>query len=270
MTTLATETKAGPRPGPSAMPVLEHLLVQYARTWRGSVLATFLVPVLFLLGMGLSVGAYVDRSGVLGMPYVDYIAPGLLASTVLQLAINESTWPVLGSFEWRRMYFAMQASPLRPRDIVAGQELFILLRAATATGGFLAAMALFATLHSWWTPLVVPICLLLAAATSLPVMAFSATIKSDNMFALIYRFAVIPMTLFAGVFFPVSAMPAVVRWLAYLSPLWHGVELCRAVTLGWPVTAAPIVHVLYLGVWAAGGMALARRQFVRRLRDGGS
>src|SRR5215475_4725537 len=104
MTTSSTVRRAAPTPGPSPLPVLEHLLVQYARTWRGSVLATFVIPVLFLLGMGLSVGAYVDRSGLLGVPYVDYIAPGLLASTVLQLAINESTWPVLGSFEWRRMY----------------------------------------------------------------------------------------------------------------------------------------------------------------------
>jgi lipooligosaccharide transport system permease protein len=253
----------------SALPVLEHLLVQYRRTWRGSVLTTFLMPILFLLGMGLSVGAYVDRSGTLGVPYVDYIAPGLLASSILQLAVNESTWPVLGSFEWRRMYFAMQASPLRARDIVGGQELFTLLRAATSSLGFLVAMAVFGTLHSGWAPVTVPICLLLAAAVSLPVMAFAATIRSDTMFSLVYRLAVIPMTLFAGVFFPVSAMPVAARWLAYLSPLWHGVELCRSATLSWALTVPASVHLLYLGAWAVGGYALARRQFARRLKDGG-
>lgn len=255
---------------PSALPVLEHLLVQYRRIWRGSILSTFLLPILFLLGMGLSVGAYVDRSGSLAVPYIDFIAPGLLASSVLQLAINESTWPILGAFEWRRMYFAMQASPLRPRDIVGGQELFTLLRSLASAIGFLVAMAIFGTLHSWWTPVTIPVCLLLAASVSLPVMAFSATIRSDNMFSLIYRFAVIPMTLFAGVFFPVSALPAVVRWVAYALPLWHGVELCRAATLGWPETGPAVVHVLYLGVWAVGGYALARRRFGRRLQDGGT
>ena len=255
---------------PSSLPVLEHLLVQYGRIWRGSILSTFVVPVLFLLGMGLSVGAYVDRAGTLGVPYVDYIAPGLLASSVLQLAINESTWPVLGSFEWRRMYFAMQASPLRPRDIAVGQELFIQLRAATAAVGFLVAMVIFGTVHSWWVVATLPVCLLLTAGVSLPVMAFSATIRSDNMFSLIYRFAVIPMTLFAGVFFPVSAMPLVARWVAYASPLWHAVELCRSATLGSPSVGSAVLHVLYLGAWAIGGYLLVRRQFERRLKDGGS
>ena len=81
---------------------------------------------------------------------------------------------------------------------------------------------------------VLPISLLVGAAVAGPVLAYAASIKSDNMFALLFRFGVIPMTLFAGVFFPVEAMPTVARWLAYVSPLWHGVELCRAATLGWP------------------------------------
>jgi lipooligosaccharide transport system permease protein len=255
---------------PAAYPVFEHLLVQYRRTWRGTLLQTFLIPILFLLGMGLSVGAYVDRAGTLGVPYVDYIAPGLLASATLQLAVNESMWPILGGFAWRRTYFAMQASPLRPQDMVIGQEMYTLLRAALAAVGFLVAMALFGTLHSAWALASIPISLLLAAAASLPMMAYAATIRYDNMLALVTRFVIIPMTLFAGVFFPVSAMPLAARWVAYVSPLWHGVELCRAATLGWP-TALPVeAHVAYLALWIAGGYLLARRQFDRRLRDGGA
>jgi lipooligosaccharide transport system permease protein len=253
-----------------AMPVFEHLMVRYRRTWRGSALTTFLIPILFLLGMGFSVGTYVDRGGALGVPYVDFIAPGLLASSVFQLALNESTWPILGGFEWQRVYFAMQASPLRPRDMVVGQELYILVRAAMGTVGFLVAMLLFGTVHSWWAIATVPVCLLLAASGSLPVMAYSATITSDNMFSLIFRFGVIPMTLFSGVFFPVSALPAVARWLAYASPLWHGVELCRAATLGVPSIGLAALHVGYLGLWAVAGYALARWRFGKRLQDGGS
>lgn len=255
---------------PSPIPVLEHLLVQYKRTWRGSVFTTFVIPILFLLGMGVSVGAYVDRGGTLGVPYLDYIAPGLLASSVLQMALGEATWPVLAAFEWQRIFFGMQASPLRPRDILIGQELFILVRAAMCAAGFLVAMALFGTVHSWWTLATLPVCLLLTAAGSLPVLAFSATIKKDNMFSLIYRFGVIPMTLFAGVFFPVTAMPLVARWVAYASPLYHGVELCRAATLGYPGTGSVWLHLFYLGLWSVGGYWLAHRRFVRRLKDGGN
>jgi lipooligosaccharide transport system permease protein len=253
-----------------AMPVFEHLMVRYRRTWRGSVLTTFLIPIMFLLGMGFSVGTYVDRGGALGVPYVDFIAPGLLASSVFQLALNESTWPILGGFEWQRVYFAMQASPLRPRDMVVGQELYILVRAGTGTVGFLVAMLLFGTVHSWWAIATAPVCLLLAAAGSLPVIAYSATITSDNMFSLIFRFGVIPMTLFSGVFFPVSALPVAARWLAYVSPLWHAVELCRSATLGVPAIGPVALHVGYLGLWTAAGYALARWRFARRLQDGGS
>lgn len=252
---------------PTPLPVLEHCLALYRRTWRGSLFSTFALPLLFLFGMGVSLGSYVDLGGRLGVPYLDYIAPGLLASTALQVAIGESTWPILGGFEWRRTFFAMYASPLRPQDIVGGESMFVLLRVGTASIGYLVAMALFGTLHSWWAVALVPSCLLLGAAVTGPVIAFAATIKTDNMFALLYRFAIIPMTLFAGVFFPVDQLPSLARWAAYLSPLWHGVELCRAASLG-TATALPVgAHVAYLGAWAVLGYYLARARFRVRLSD---
>jgi lipooligosaccharide transport system permease protein len=222
---------------------------------------------MFLLGMGLSLGSYVDSRGTLGVPYVDYIAPGLLASTVFQIAIGESTWPILGSFSWVRTYHAMRASPLRPQDMVGGEILYVWLRVVTSAAGFLIVMACFGVVHSPLAVATLLVALLLAAAAAAPVLAYSASISTDNMFAILFRFAVIPMTLFAGVFFPVTQLPVVVRWIAYASPLWHGVELSRAATLG---TATPwpwVWHVGYLAAWALGGYALARLRFSRRLTD---
>jgi lipooligosaccharide transport system permease protein len=252
---------------PSPLPVLESRLVAYRRTWRGSVFSTFLLPLLFLLGIGVSVGAYVDRAGDLGVSYLDYIAPGLLASTALQVAIGEATWPIMAAFTWVRTYHAMQATPLRPQDLVGGELLYILVRVGTSALGFLVVMALFGTLQSWWAIAVLPVALLVGAAAAAPVMAYAASIKSDNMFALLFRFGVIPMTLFAGVFFPVEAMPTVARWLAYLSPLWHAVELCRAATLNWPLTVPVPVHVGYLGLWVVVGYLLARARYAKKLMD---
>lgn len=250
-----------------ALPVFEHRVAGYRRVWRGSVFSTFLLPVLFLLGMGISVGTYVNSSGALGVPYIDFIAPGLLASAALQVAISESTWPILGAFNWIRTYHAMRASPLLPRDLVGGEFLFIGLRSGTSAVGFLVVMVLFGTVHSWWGLTAVPSALLLAAAVALPVLAFAASIKTDNWFALLYRFAVIPMTLFAGVFFPVDQMPLVPRLIAYVSPLWHGVELTRSATLGTPTTVPAVVHVGYLLVWAVVGYFLACRQYSKKLTD---
>jgi lipooligosaccharide transport system permease protein len=252
---------------PSPLPVFAHRFALYVRTWRGSVFSSFLLPIMFLLGMGFSVGSYVDRGGALGMPYVDYIAPALLASTAFQIAIGEATWPILGAFQWIRTYHAMRASPLRPRDLVGGEVLYIWLRAGTSAAGFLLVMTLFGVVRSWAGLATVPVAMLLAVASCTPVLAYAATITNDNMFAFLFRFAVIPMTLFSGVFFPIEQLPVVVRWIAYASPLWHGVELCRAATLDTATALGWFGHVACLTAWAVAGYLLACRQYARKLTD---
>jgi lipooligosaccharide transport system permease protein len=118
---------------------------------------------------------------------------------------------------------------------------------------------------SWWGIGAVAAAILTGSAMSGAILAFTASIKSDNMFALLFRFAIIPMTLFAGVFFPVEAMPLVARLIAYVSPLWHGVELCRYATTGVPSSVSPVWHIGYLLLWAGAGYALARWRFAKRL-----
>ena len=73
------------------------------------------------------------------------------------------------------------------------------------------------------------------------------------------------MSLFSGVFFPVESLPGALRWIAYALPLWHGVDLSRAATLGVAPAWSPLGHVLYLALWAGVGWLLAYRQFGRRL-----
>jgi lipooligosaccharide transport system permease protein len=247
--------------------VLEYHITSYRRVWRASVLSSFALPILFLLGMGVSVGSYVDARGALGTDYLDYIAPGVLMSTALQVAVGESTWPVFGSFTWTRTYYAMQATPLRVRDILAGSIGFVLVRVTLACAGFLAVMLAFGTVHSVWALAALPACLLLGLSVTAPVFAYAASIANDGMFAVLLRFAVIPMTLFAGVFFPVESLPAVARWLAYASPLWHGVELGRASTLGVETALGWGVHAGYLTAWCVLGYWLALFRFNRKLSD---
>jgi lipooligosaccharide transport system permease protein len=245
--------------------VFEHQLVSYKRIWRGTVLSSFLLPVLFLLAMGLTVGGYVDRNGALGVRYLDYIAPGLLASTALQVAVGESTWPVMTSFLWQRIYYAMAATPIRVRDIVAGSIGYALLRVLLSAAGFLIVMTAFGAVHSAWAPATLVVAVLIGLASAGPIFAYSASISSDTLFAVLFRFVIIPMTLFAGVFFPVGSMPAPARVLAYVSPLWHGVELARAATLGVAPAWGVWVHVGVLLLWGTAGCLLAVRQFRRRL-----
>jgi lipooligosaccharide transport system permease protein len=244
--------------------VFEYHLATYRRIWRGSALSTFVLPLLTVLGFGLGVGEYVE-GGVGGVEYLDWIVPGLIATTVMQVVFFESTWPVLSSFNWVRTYEGQAAAPLRIDDILGGNLLYVLFRALTGAVAFLVVAAAFGALHSWAALAVLPVSLLLALAFAAPTFAYSSTVSSDSYLALLFRFAVIPMSLFAGVFFPVESLPVGLRWLAYASPLWHGVDLSRAATLGVPADWSVPGHLLYLTLWAGGGYAIARARFKKRL-----
>src|SRR4051794_27505419 len=211
--------------------VLEYHLVNYRRTWRSSALSTLVMPLLTMLGFGVGVGAYVT-GGVDGVPYLDWIVPGLIASTAVQAALGEATWPVLSYFEWLKVYFAQAAAPLRVADILGGHLAFMLFRILLSATAFLGIAVLFGAVHSWWAPLTLIVALLVGFAVAAPTIAYSASISSDSYLAILMRFAVLPMSLFSGVFFPIESLPAVLRWVAWALPLWHGVDLSRDAMLG--------------------------------------
>jgi lipooligosaccharide transport system permease protein len=246
---------------------LEHRFFGYRRTWRGTVLTTFVLPILFLAGLGWSVGSIVDKRHVLAVPYLEYIGPGLLANSAFQVSLTDMMAPVLSAIMWSRIYHAMRASPMSVDDIVFGQLLYVLLRGGVAAAGFAIVLTAFGLLHSWWALLLVPIAMLLVAACTLPVFAFSANLEYEGNFPLLQRFAILPLTLFSGVFFPVTAMPEYIRWLAYVSPLWHGVELSRMAAFGSGRLGMIVLHVGYLLLCAVVGYLLSRRVLARRLSD---
>jgi lipooligosaccharide transport system permease protein len=244
--------------------VLEYHLAGYRRTWRGSALSSFVLPLLTMLGFGVGVGAYVT-GGVQGVPYLDWMVPGLIASTAMQIGMGDSTWPVLGNFEWMRVYYGQASAPLRVADILDGHLAFVVFRATTSAGAFLLVASLFGTMHSWWAAATLPIAALIGLAVAAPTFAYSSSVRSDSYLAILFRLGMIPMSLFSGVFFPVESLPTALRWVAYILPLWHGVDLSRAATLGiapsWSITG----HVVYLATWCATGWWLAYRQFKKRL-----
>ena len=106
---------------------------------------------------------------------------------------------------------------------------------------------------------------LVGLAVATPTFAYSAAIRSDSYLAILFRLGMIPMSLFSGVFFPVESLPALLRWIAYALPLWHGVDLSRAAMLGVAPAWSAIGHLLYLALWVVVGWLLALRQFSRRL-----
>jgi lipooligosaccharide transport system permease protein len=245
----------------------EHWLAQYKRVWRGTVGTSLVNPLLYLAGLGIGLGTIVDRSQNApgGVPYLDFIAPGLLAAAAMQTAATESSWPVLGAIKWTRTYFAMTATPLTERDVLIGHQLFVVTRVFTASAGYLLVVAVFGAVDSWLGLLTIPVAVLIGTAFSTPLAAYAATRESEAVFPPIFRFVIVPMFLFSGTFFPVAQMPLAFEIAAYLTPIWHGVELCRGLMLGTIELLPALGHVAYLLAWTVGGLVLARRTYRRRL-----
>ena len=159
----------------------------------------------------------------------------------------------------------MIATPLTERDAFVGHQLFVVTRVFTSSAAYLAVITAFGAVSSWLALLVVPVAVLLGLAFSMPMAALSARVEEDRTFVTIFRFLVVPMFLFSGTFFPVSQLPFAFELVAYVTPIWHGVELCRMLTLGTVELGPALGHLAYLLVWTFGGLALARRTYKNRL-----
>jgi len=243
-----------PRPGPlrSALVAYEHQLLLYRRTWRASVFASFVQPALFLVAMGVGLGSFVDRAGagaLEGVPYLQFLAPALLASTVMQGSAFEATFPVLGGFQWNRRYHAMHATPLSPYSIAFGQIAWIATRATMVGTIFALVIILFGAARSWQILLAIPVGTLTALAFAGPIAAFMSTQRNPSAFDQIWRFGITPLFLFSGTFFPIELLPEQIRPIAWLLPLWHGVDLARALSLG-TIGDSPLVQVAHLVILA--------------------
>ena len=248
----------------------EHQFLLYRRTWRGGVFNSFLSPVLFLLAMGVGLGGYVDRGGglsALGISYLTFLAPGLLAATVMQTASFEATFPIMGGFVWQRRYHAMHATPLGPPEIALGQLAWIATRITLVGAIFVLVMIPFGAVHSPLVVLAIPAATLTGMAFATPIAAYAATQKVMTSFNYIFRFAITPLFLFSGTFFPVEQLPSFLQPIAYLTPLYHGVALCRTLALGTigADLVAGLVHLAVLVIFIVAGLIACVVQFQRRL-----
>lgn len=251
----------------AAVRMVQRNALVYRRVWRGSVFSSFLQPTLFLLAMGLGLGAMVDAGGAAlpgGASYAEFLAPGLLAAAAMQAAAFESAWPLLGKIMWHRNYEAVVATPMGVRDLVFGELMWIAIRSTTIAVAFVLVMIGFGIPRSPSVVLAIPAAVLTGLAFAAPIMAFTATLKQGNPFNVLFRFGITPLFLFSGVFVPISRLPEPVALAAWFTPLFHGVELVRGFTLdavppSWPV------HVAYLVALLAAGIAAAQRTFRKRL-----
>ncbi|WP_373461945.1 ABC transporter permease [Arthrobacter sp. V4I6] len=227
-------------------------------------------PVAYLFAMGVGLATLVDTNSTAafgGVSYLAFIAPALLISAAVMTAASEFSFPVMDGFKWRRVYYGPHASPLTPGQIAGGQIIAVTLRLVLQSAIYFGVVALFGAAPSGWGWVSIVVATLAGLSFGLPLMAYAASITEDKgQFAMVMRLIVMPLFLFSGTFFPLDTLPLAVRWIGWISPIWHGTELGRVFSYGYQeIPLLTLAHVLFLLGLAVLGWILCKRQFVRRM-----
>jgi lipooligosaccharide transport system permease protein len=239
----------------------------YRQTWRATVTVALLNPLFFLFSIGVLLGGIVDQrnASLGGLSYLEFVAPGLLAATAMQIGTNEGSFPVMAGLKWTRTYHAVVATPVRVAELFLGFFAWVALRIFVAASIFTAVSAAVGAFRSPWAALAPLAALLCGLAFAAPIAATAAAIENGSVLTAIFRFAILPLFLFSGTFFPVSQLPSALEWIARATPLWHGVTLCRELAAGtvelWPAVG----HATYLLAFVLAGGTLAVVILQRRL-----
>ena len=247
----------------------DYWLTVYRRTWRATLVSSFVSPLFYVLAMGVLLGGFIsaDPDELEGATsYLAFVVPGLVAAHAMQTAVGETTYPVMGMVKWHKTYFSMQATPLEPRHLFAAHLAFIGFRLATTCAVFMLVLAPFGVFESWWGPLLAfPVQVLVGLTFATLVYAVSIRLRSEEGFAVIFRLGVFPLFLFSGAFFPVANLGDVGSWVARLTPLWHGVDLSRMLCLDTVDWTWAGVHVAVLVVLMAAGWRWSVTGLTKRL-----
>ena len=228
-------------------------------------------PVLYLVSIGLGVGAYIDKNtggmGVDGVSYITFLAPALLATAAIQGAIDKSVYPTLEGFKWNKIFFSMNSTPLSGNHIAMGVFLNSLIRVIFTAVIYWFVMLAFGVLESPRAWLAIFTAVMAGAAFGALMQALAGMLENEDIFfTVLQRFVIMPLFLFSGTFYPLTNMPIFLQWIGWISPLWHATELGRWLTYGHEISSLMLyTHFIFLNSLLLLGVIASRRIFTRRL-----
>jgi lipooligosaccharide transport system permease protein len=238
--TSARELIPSPR---HALAVFRRNARVFSKLWRGALLPTFIDPLFYLVAIGFGLGTYV--ANVNGIPYKDFIAPGLIASAAMWSAAFETTYNVYFRMNELRLYDAVLSTPVEVPDLVAGDLLWSSARATIYGTVFLATVAIFGLVSSWWAIAIPPFVFVGGLCFSVIGYTFTALIPKIDLYSYFFTLGITPMFLFSGIFFPFDRLPGWVEAVAWLTPLYHLVQITRGLATG-PDAVQIAIHVAWL------------------------
>jgi lipooligosaccharide transport system permease protein len=250
--------------------VAEYRLRNMSKWWTAILAFGLGNPVLYLLSVGVGIGALVDKAqsnGVDGVPYLTFLAPALLATSAIQAAMDETSFPTLQGFMWDKSFFAMNATQLTGPAIVGGIMIASAFRCIFNTTVYALVLWAFGAVSPESIPVLVVSAILAGLGfAAIMLMTVSFVKQDDGFFAIVGRFIIAPMFMFSGTFYPLSNLPIYLQWIGWVSPVWHATDMGRALSYGHPVEPWMMtIHYAYLLLMLVVGVYFGGRKFAKRL-----
>ena len=264
--TVATRVAPLPMAGGKAGLLVERNFMVYRRLWV-LIVSGFFEPVFYLFSIGIGIGTLVGTvTGADGraVDYTVFVAPALLAASAMNGAIYDATFNIFFKLKYAKTYHAVLATPLGPADVALGEIAWAQLRGTTYSAAFLVVMLAMGLVKSWWARLALPATVLIGFAFAAVGMATTSFMRSWQDFDFV-QLAILPMFLFSTTFYPLGIYPRPLQLFVECTPLYHGIELLRALTTGAAVGVDLIGHAGYFVVMAAVGVGLSARRLERLL-----
>jgi lipooligosaccharide transport system permease protein len=250
-------------PGGRGRYLFERNVMSHRRTWA-IIVSGFFEPLFYLLALGYGLGGYVGEVEIEGraIDYAAFVAPALLAASAFNGAFYDAT-NIFWKLRYQKVYDAVLATPLGPKDIASGETAFALFRGLIYAVGFFCVMLALGLIHSWWAVLALPATVFIGFAFAGAGTAAVTYLRSWQDFDIL-NLAILPMFLFSATFFPLSTYPHWLQIAVQAPPLYHGVELLRSITTG-AVGAYQLVDVGYLAALGLLGILIASRRVEKLL-----
>ncbi len=202
----------------------------YTKLYKTSFALNFAEPALYLVAMGFGLGSLVQN--IEGKPYINYIAPGIIASSSVFAAVYECTYGTYIRMTFQKTFDAILATPVNLQDLVAGELAWGATKSVIFGITIMIVVALFRLVDSPLVMLAMPFIFLGGLIFAEISVVFCAIVPGIDSFSYFYTLFMTPLFLFSGIFFPLDTMPRIVSDIAYFTPLYHLVSICRAFSAG--------------------------------------
>lgn len=198
----------------------------YTKLYKSSIALNFVEPVLYLAALGLGLGAFVEK--INGMPYINFIAPGIIAYSTMFAAVFECTYGTFVRMTFQKTFDAILATPVGLDDLVAGELGWAATKSLFYGTVITLLLYLMGLLGSPLALLVIPMLFVSGLIFAEISVIFTAIVPGIDSFNYFYTLLMTPMFLFSGIFFPLDRLPPLLTKIAFFTPLYHLVNVCRS------------------------------------------